>query len=94
LPGAWACLVDALLPAVTDQGRLDNLSIQVETAKNGTKSRYWMLTAGAKTWQIPCRGAGKRSFETAVAPGKEIRARYLRGSEQIIRLWVRAEPRS
>ena len=84
LGGAWACLVDAVCPSVIYQGRVDQISI-IEPFYGSAGKRYLKLIAGRKTWSIPDVFAVREQ----VARGGEIRAKYLRGSGGIIRLWVK-----
>jgi hypothetical protein len=94
LRAAWACLLDVVCPTVTYEGRLDEISTWVEGGLHADV-RNWKLTAGGKAWAVPILSTDKRLFEKQVIAGKEIRLRYLRGSEEITRMWVKqtgAEP--
>lgn len=84
----WANLLDMLRPAVTYQGYVKGIRVQTRKGRN-TDVRYWRLTAGDKGWLIGYLDTIPHEFERQVTPGKEIRVRYLRGTEQVMSLWIK-----
>ena len=87
LRGAWACLRDAVWPAATHKGCLDRIEVYVEQL-NLIGVPHWVLTSGAKQWSVP-RASTDSDFLQRVKPGAEIRIKYLRGTKEVVRLWVK-----
>lgn len=83
-----ANLLDMLRPAVTYQGYVKGIRVQTRKGRN-TDVRYWRLTAADKGWLIAYLDTNPYNFEREVTPGKEIRVRYLRGTEQVMSLWIK-----
>lgn len=90
LKDLWVNLLDMLRPTLTYQGYLKGIRIVSRWAHNGSV-RYWELTAGDKAWLIAYLDTRWTTFDMDVTPGKEIRVRYLRGTEQVMSLWIKQE---
>lgn len=89
LKGAWASLLDIVLPAATYQGELQRIRVQTRVGIHGGGWNDWILTVDGRAWVIQRTKSESRKFETELVAGKEIRVRYLRGGS-INRLWVKS----
>jgi hypothetical protein len=89
LRGMRAEILAMIFPALTYQGQLEQMAVEVRQTKN-SGYRVWALTAGDKKWDIPYLDVSDRyQFKRELTVGKQIRLKYRRGTGFVTHLWVR-----